>query len=47
MELLLPALIGAEDSDSDLRDIAAADLARWSGLGERAIRAALGRSETP
>ncbi len=47
LELLLPALLGAGNSDTDLQAQAVADLAQWSGLGDSAVVMALGGSETP
>ncbi|OUU20837.1 MAG: hypothetical protein CBC13_09920 [Planctomycetia bacterium TMED53] len=47
LELLLPALLGADDRYSDLRAQAIAEVALWSGLGSSAVEVALGGSETP
>ena len=46
-ELLVPALIGAQEQDQDLQEQATGELANWSQLGVTAVRAATGRSSSP
>ncbi|MGE4619034.1 MAG: hypothetical protein AAEJ04_04405 [Planctomycetota bacterium] len=47
LELLLPALIGSEGHDQDIRREAATELANWSQLGASAVQTAVSGSSSP